>query len=159
MNQLDSVCPKGNVEIIIDYSDGRPQEKLYHHNNVLRKGREALASSLANSFGNSYDFFISRMLFGDGGTTGGVPKLVNTERNGLFGVTRANKNVISVVDPNVPSELIITSVIGFNEANGYSINEMALQMSNGDLYSMATSPDLGKTSIMQITYVWRLSFI
>jgi hypothetical protein len=148
----------GDVEAIIDYKDGR-REVLEFRNTILRKGREALAASLANEIGTSYDFFVSRMLFGDGGTTGGVPKYVNTERNGLFGVTRVSKSVISSVDPDIPSQVIFTSVVSFDEGNGYALNEMSLQMNNGDLYSMLTFPDLNKTEQMQITWNWRLSFV
>jgi len=154
----ESVTPKGHVQAIIEYDDGR-SEIIEFPNTILRKGREALASSLAYDIGDSYNFYISRMLFGDGGTTGGATKFVNTNRNGLFGITRANKPVIATVDPNVPSQVIFTSVIAFSEANGYVLNEMALQMNNGDLYSMVTFPDLTKTAQMQITWNWRLSFV
>jgi hypothetical protein len=52
-----------------------------------------------------------------------------------------------------------TSVIAFDDANGHNLNEMALRMYNGDLYSMATFPDLGKTSNMQITCNWRITML
>jgi hypothetical protein len=99
------------------------------------------------------------MLFGDGGATNGATKYVSSDRNGLFGITRASRPVIATVDPNIPSQVIFTSVLTFNDANGYVLNEMALQMATGDLYSMVTFPDLTKTSQMQITWSWRLSFV
>jgi hypothetical protein len=99
------------------------------------------------------------MLFGDGGTSGGVPKYVDTSRNGLFGITRALKPVIVTIDPTLPSQVVFTSVLDYEEANGFQINEMALQMNNGDLYSMSTFADLNKTSSMQITWNWKLSFV
>ena len=153
-----TIAPMGEVEIIITYNDGREEEKIVH-NTVLRKGREALAASLANEIGDAFDFYINNMLFGDGGTNSGVPKHVNSERNGLFGITRATKSAIATIDPNTPSQVVFTSILGFDDANGYTINEMALQMNTGDLYSMATFADLGKTSSMQITWNWRLSFV
>jgi hypothetical protein len=156
MNE-STIRPKGEVEMIIKYADG--EETRHFHNAVLRKGKEALAASLANDIGASYDFFISRMLFGDGGSSSGVPKFVNTERNGLFGITRAIKPVISTIDPNMLSQVVFTSVLDYDEANGITLNEMALQMNNGDLYSMATFADLNKTSSMQITWNWRNSFV
>ncbi len=151
------IRPKGEIEIIIKDADS--SKTIHFHNTVLRKGKEALASGLANDIGAAYDFFISRMLFGDGGTSGGVPKFVNTERNGLFGITRAIKPVISTIDPNALSQVVFTSVLDFDEANGVPLNEMALQMNDGDLYSMATFADLNKTSSMQITWLWRNSFV
>jgi hypothetical protein len=159
MNEISEIIKTaGEVERIIEYADGR-KDVLVFRNTILRKGREALAASLANEIGDSYDFYISRMLFGDGGTNGGETKFVNTNRNGLFGIARASKPVISSIDPEIPSQVIFTSVIAFSEANGYILNEMALQMNNEDLYSMVTFPDLSKTEQMQITWNWRLSFV
>ena len=151
------VRPKGEIEMVIKNKDG--SEITSFHNTVLRKGKEALAASLANDIGASYDFFISRMLFGDGGSSSGVPKFVNTERNGLFGITRAIKPIIATIDPNALSQVVFTSVLDYDEANGVTLNEMALQMNNGDLYSMATFADLNKTSSIQLTFNWRSSFV
>lgn len=153
-----TINPKGTVEVEIKYLNGET-EYLNFKNIVLKTGREALAASLANQYGNTYDFFISRMLFGDGGTQQGVPKIVNGNRNGLFGITRASKPVISSIDPKIRSQVVFTSVLDFQDANNFNLNEMALQMNNGDLYSMATFPDLGKTSQMSLTWSWRISFI
>ena len=122
-------------------------------------GRQALAKSLANDIGDVYEFYITRMLFGDGGTTGGVKKFVNASRTGLFGTTRLSKPVVSNVDTTIPEQVILTSVIAFDELVGIAINEMALLMANGSLYSLTTFPDLSKTSNMQITFNWRLNFI
>lgn len=154
----DTITPKGHIQAIIEYKDGR-KETIEFPNSVLKKGREALAASLANAIGDTYNFYISRMLFGDGGTVSGTTKFVNTNRNGLFGITRAAKPVVASVDPNIPSQVIFTSVVTFAEANGFALNEMALQMNDGNLYSMATFPDLNKTAQMQITWNWRLSFV
>ncbi len=158
MNTEESIKSKGTVEVIIEYDNGK-EEKRIISNTVLRNGREALASSLANDFGDVYDFFVSRMLFGDNGTNGGVPKFVNSDRNGLFGITRANKSVIATIDPNLPSQVVFTSVLTFEEANGVALSEMALQMNNGDLYSMVTFADLTKTSSLQLSINWRINFV
>ena len=149
---------KGQVTVEVEHIDGRKNSFCFH-NAVLRKGREAITKSLANEIGDSYNFYISRMLFGDGGTTAGTVKYVNSDRTGLFGITRANKPVIATIDPNLPSNVIFTTVLKYEEANGYALNEIALQMNNGDLYSMATFPDFGKTSSMQLTFSWRVSVI
>ena len=158
MNTEEPVEVSGYVTVNIEYKDGR-KEKREFKNTILRKGREALAKSLANDLGDTYQFYVNRMLFGDGGTAGGSVKYVDTVRNGLFGISRASKSVIAQVDPNIPSQVVFTAVLGFSDANGYAINEMALQMSNGDLYSMATFLDLNKTDQMQITWNWRISFV
>lgn len=154
----EQVKPTGDVEMIIDYRGG---ERVIHdfHNTILLTGRRALAKSLANAIGASYQFFITRMLFGDGGTSAGVKKFVDVGRNGLFGVTRLSKPAIANIDNSIPTQVILTSVVTFEDAVGVALSEMALQMANGDLYSMVTFPDQNKTIDMQITFNWRLNFI
>jgi hypothetical protein len=149
----------GTIQAIIRDKNLKIKETINFNNNLLRNGREALASSLANQIGNSYDFFISKMVFGDGGTSEGIPKFVSSDRIGLYGMTKASKAVVSTVDPNLKNQVIFTSILDFDDANGVSLNEMALVMNNGKLYSMATFGDLNKTSSIQITWSWRISFI
>lgn len=158
MIESDEITCRGDVKAVIEYLDGT-SEILEFRNTILRKGRAAVASSLANVYGGEYEFFISRMLFGDGGTQGGVPKSVSSDRNGLFGVSRVVKPVIANIDPLNTTQVVFTSVVSRDDGNGFTLNEMALQMANGDLYSMATFPGVSKTSQMQITWSWRLSFI
>lgn len=149
---------KGTVSVIIEYKNGEKQN-IDFNNTILRSGRSALASALANMIGDDFDFFVSKMIFGDGGTQGGVPKQVGDERTGLFGSARVVRPVISNIDPNNSTQVVFTSVIPYDEGNGYTLNEMALQLNNGDFYSMATFAGISKTSQMQITWKWRLSFI
>lgn len=152
------IKPQGHVDALIEHKDG-VKSILSFPNTVLLTGRRALARSLANNFGDSYEFFVARMLFGDGGTQSGVKKVVDSGREGLFGVTRVAKPVISNIDEEIPAQVIFTSVITFDEAVGVTLNEMALQMANGEFFSMVTFPNLSKTEDMQITWNWRLNFI
>jgi phage-related tail fiber protein len=155
----DTIRLKGEVELLKTWKNGK-EERIIFPNAILQKGREALAASLANEYGTNYDFFITRMLFGDGGTSAdGQPRHVDSHRNGLFGTTVVNKPVISTIDPNNASQVVFTSVITYDEGNGYVLNEMALQMNTGDLYSMTTFGGVTKSSIMQMTWTWRLSFV
>ncbi|MEI8270235.1 MAG: hypothetical protein WCG45_02605 [bacterium] len=159
MNEIkEKIKIKGDVQAIIEYDSGEI-EIIEFPNTILATGKNAVASCLANEIGDSFNFYISRMIFGDGGTSGGSTKFVNANRNGLFGVTRASKPVIATIDPNISSQVIFTSVISKEEANGYPLNEMALKMANDDLYSMVTFPDLNKTNSMQITWNWRISMV
>jgi hypothetical protein len=148
---------KGTVERIIKYSDGKIEKTLIE-NTVLLTGQKALAASLANQYGDHYDFFVSRMIFGNGGTNGGVPRFVPIYQNQLFGSLLGSKSVIAVIDPNIHTQVIFTAVLDYEDCNG-TINEMALQMNNDDLYSMTTFPDLNKENNMQITWNWRVNFI
>lgn len=154
----DQIQLTGDVQRIIEWRDGRIEEFEFR-NTILKSGRQALAKVLAGDIGDEFAFYITRMLFGDGGTQGGVKKYVNAGRNGLFGTTRLSKPVISNIDNSVPEQVILTSVIRFDELVGVTINEMATQMANGDLYSMTTFPDLSKTADMQITWNWRFNFV
>jgi hypothetical protein len=156
--QENIVTVRGDVEVIITYEDGRVEKKEWH-NNILKKGREAIASSLANKIGDEFNFYVARMLFGDGGTNGGIPKLVTADRNGLFGTTRANKSVTRTINPSLPSQIVFTTVLGKGDANGFALNEMALQLNTGDLYSMATFADLNKTNSISMTWNWRITII
>jgi hypothetical protein len=100
------------------------------------------------------------MLFGDGGTSGdGQPKFVDSSRSGLFGTTQVNKPITSTIDPINATQVVFTSVVSYSEGNGFVLNEMALQMNTGDLYSMATFGGITKTSQIQLTWNWRLSII
>lgn len=154
----DVVTCLGEVEMVIDYLDGR-QEVQVVPNSVLRAGRSALASTLANQLGTEFSFYVTRMLFGDGGTKSGVKRYVDGDRNGLFGVTRLSKPVLSNLNTNSTTQVIFTSVINFDEAVGVVLNEMALQMASGDIYSMTTFADLTKTAEMAITFNWRISYV
>ena len=158
MRQSDFFKCKGTIQGKIEYKNGN-KEFINFNNAILRTGRAALALALSNRVGDDFDFFISKMIFGDGGTNGGVPKQVGDERSGLFGSARVIRPVISNIDTNNETQVIFTSVIPFDEGNGFELNEMALQLNNGDFYSMATFPGISKTSGMQITWNWRLSFI
>lgn len=154
----ESIKTKGDVEIILDFKN-KKSKTINFPNTVLLTGRRALAKSLANQIGEKYQFNITRMVFGDGGTNNGVKKFVNAGREGLFGVTRLSKPALANLDTSVPAQAIFTSVIKFDEAVGVTLNEMALQMADGSLYSMVTFPDLNKTEDMQITFNWRLNFV
>lgn len=166
MKEEEMMKCRGDVEVLVEHKDA-PSEIINFKNTILRSGREALALSLANRVGDDFDFFISRMLFGDGGSVSGTPKSVPTDRTSLFGTIRASKPVVANIDRNNGSQVIFTSVVSYEEANGFNINEMALQMHGsvppgGDspsLYSLATFPGISKTSLMQLTFNWRISFI
>lgn len=154
----DQIHTVGDIERIVECRNGN-RDVVDCHNTILLTGRRALTKSLANVIEDTYEFYITRMLFGDGGTQAGVKKFVDVGRNGLFGVTQVSKPVLSNIDNSIPTQAIFTSVIKFDEAVGVTLNEMALQMANGELYSMTTFPDLNKTDDMQITFNWRLNFI
>lgn len=155
--KIDEIKSKGQIEIIIENINGDVETRVYD-NTVLVNGRNALANVLANQIGDSFTFYIDRMLYGSNGVDSGVPKFISTSRNGLFGATVASKPVVATIDPAITSQVTFTSVLSFDDANT-TLNEMALRMHNEDLYSMATFPNLNKTNNMQITFNWRICFV
>jgi hypothetical protein len=154
----EEVKQKGEVEIIIDYKDGK-QDVFVVKNAILQGAKNAHANALANIVGASFQYYIDQMIFGTNGTLGGAPKVVDASRNGLFGTTLVSKSVVSIINPQILNQAIFTVIMGFDEGNGSVINEMALVMKNGDLYSMTTLGGISKNSTMQITFNWRLTFV
>lgn len=155
---LDNQRVQGFVDVCIE--DLNKNKVIYTmKNTILKKGKEALALSLANEIGDMYSFYISKMVFGDGGTLNSSLKIVDGDRNSLFGQKVISKPIIANIDPSITSQVIFTSVIKYSEINGRVLNEMALEMNSGDLYSMVTFPDLTKTENMQITWNWRINFL
>ena len=150
---------KGFIDVCIE---DRKNNKLFYkiNNTILRSGKSALAMSLANELsGQYYPFYINSIMFGNGGMVDGKLRTVNSERSSLFGSEVVSKSIISSIDPNIPTQATFTSVLTFDDAVGQTINEMALEMANENLYSMVTFPDLMKTSDIQITWNWRINFI
>lgn len=147
----------GEITGVIQYRDGR-SESIRFTNTILQAGREALASCLANNIGDAFEFYISNMVFGDGGATEGRPKIIGSGRTGLFGTTVATKPVIITIPNDLRAQIIIVSVLQFDEANT-TINEMGLRMANNELYSMATWGGFTKNDNMQITWSWAITMI
>jgi hypothetical protein len=160
----------GYVDFTIENLLNKSVTKYTIKNTILKKGKEALAATLANSTislsateggpseRNSY--YISRMIFGDGGIdSSNIAKPVPESRYSLYGTKLLSKPVIASIDPKIRTEVIFTSVISYSEGNGSILSEMALQMANDELYSMVTFPNLTKTEQIQITWNWRINFI
>ena len=159
MNQHSNQTVYGEIDALIEYNDGRKPKHWYRKNTVVNMGRTALAACLANDITDEFDYYISRMLFGSNGTTASGPKYVDASRNGLFGAADIWKPVIASIDPDNTNQVVFTSVLSYDEVVGVVLSEMALQMANGNLYSMTTFPDLSKTAQMQITWNWRITFV
>ncbi len=149
---------KGDVDIIVEYKDGK---KEFHswHNTVLNNGKGVVAKTLAGEIGSAFSFYICKMVFGDSGTIGDVPRFVDAARDGLFGPAVISKNVIANIDPNNPTQVIFTAIMTYEDAVDATLNEMGLQLADGSYYSLATFGNITKTSLMQITWNWRIFFV
>lgn len=166
----DSQNVLGHVDFIITNKFDKSITKYTVKNTILKKGKEALAATLANSTislsateggpSERNSFYITRMIFGDGGIdNSNKTKPVPESRYSLYGTKILSKPVIASIDPKIRTEVIFTSVVSYSEGNGSVLSEMALQMANDELYSMVTFPSLTKTEQIQITWNWRINFI
>jgi len=148
---------EGQIIGLVQKKGNNKIEVIETKNALLNKGRVALTKSILGE----EKLYITSMVFGDGGFDHevGKKKSVDRERNSLFGLTKVEKSVVAQIDPEVPWRGIFSVVIGFDDGNDSFLNEMALKLNNGDLYSMATFPNLGKTDQMQIIWRWYANFL
>jgi hypothetical protein len=133
-------------------------EKFTFKNQLLNPGRRFLLSNLIPRPSSS-PIFIKSILFADGGTHNNEVRMVEPEMEHPFGVIRMRKEVISQVNPEVPTEALFSVTVGENEGNDFTLNEMGLELSNGDLFSLATFPDFNKTSQMALDWSWSVCFV
>lgn len=156
----DFIKCNGNIEIIIKNLETNTLEIKNQKNTVLTVGKAALASCLANSFSGNFNFYITNLLLGTNGVDGGGnPLVVSADRTGLFGATLISLPTFASISGNADQIVTFTSTLSSSQANGNSISELALQMANGDLYSLSTTGAISKDSSKQIIINWTLSFI
>lgn len=156
--QLSVQEPKGDIEAFFKYRNGKVEYRGWP-NTVLNNGKAVLARTLAGDIGSSFQNYVCKMVFGDNGTIGDVPRFVDASREGLFGPAVISKNVIANIDPNNPTQVIFTAIMTYDDAVDATLNEMGLQLADESYYSVATFGDITKTSLMQITWNWKLSFV
>lgn len=154
MNEL--LVPKGYIQAKIKYKNDKI-EILRFKNQVLNKGKSFLARCLLEE--NKNTVHVANMLFGDGGAVNGMPKEVSPSVEHLSGVTRIKKAVVSQIDPESPMQAIFTVIIGEEEGNDFTMNEMGLELSDESLFSLSTFADFNKTDQMEVTWSWSIAFM
>ena len=157
-DQSENFKISGEVEIVVTRRDGT-SERFKKKNKILKTGRAAMAKAISNSFGGNFQLFVSTVTFGDGGTDGGTPKFIDETRTSLFGSAVANKPIIATIDDASQSAVTFTSVLTFDDANGSTINEMALKMNNGDYFSLLTFGGIAKDDEMQVIFNWVINML
>ena len=155
-NMGELIKIKGFIQAKIKYKDTGKIETLKFNNQVLIHGRMFLANSLLES---DKKLWIANMLFGDGGSTKDGPKEVMAMQDKLNGVVRLRKPVVAQIDPEIPTQVIFSIIIGEEECNGCVLNEMGLELNNESLFSLSTFSDLNKTDQMEIAWSWFVCFI
>lgn len=148
------VQAKGYIKRKIKYKDR--VEYTEFNNKVLNSGKELLAASLLEGVDRPY---VTHIVFGDGGTDKGVPKEVQPSQEGLNGVVRIKKEVVAQINPEMPTQAIFSVVVGQEDGNGFTLNEMGLELSNGKLYSLATFANLDKKDDMEIEWSWYCYYV
>jgi len=148
---------KGYIIAKIKNKRDNTETELKFPNLILNSAKVYLTNSIVGNF--KTPVFISTMLFGDGGTEVGKEKDVDSLQQSLFGITRVKKEVIPQIDPEVPNQAIFSALVEEKDGNGHVLNEMGLQLNNGELFSLATFPDLFKDDQMEIAWSWYICFI
>lgn len=157
MKNDDNIKIKGILSV--DIEDGDLIETRTLNNTVLLGGKNAIVKGLAYDIGGSFQYYVDRMLFGDDGEESGVPRRVNPSNTSLFGNTRASVTANPSLLSDVPNQVVFTSVLTESHAVGYTLNEAALQMANGALFSMVTFSGIPKSDSMTLTFNWTLTVI
>jgi len=152
----DLVESKGFIKAKITHKDTGKTELIQFNNTILDGGKAFLAKCLLEEYPKLH---IKHMLFGDGGTVDGEPREVSPMQDKLNGVTRVKKTVVATIDSEMPTQLIFSVIIGENEGNNFPLNEMALELSDGTLFNLATFSDLNKTDQMEISWSWFVCFV
>lgn len=152
----DKISIRGYIIGKIRYLDGSV-ESFEFPNTVLNSAKARMADFLINE--NPKPIHITNILFGDGGFEGDQRKEVNPTQTSLFGIVRASKKVVRQVDPEIPTQLIFSVTLEHEDANGHTLNEMALQMNDGELFSISTIQNLTKTDQMALDWLWVVNFI
>jgi len=146
----------GQINLIIKQND--QINHLHYKNQLLNSGRRFLLSHLMPR-PSSTPIFLKNILFGDGGTVDGKVRQVVPEMEQLFGVTRMKKEAVVQVNPEISTQLLLTVVVSESEGNDFTLNEMALELSDGTLFSLATFPDFNKTDKMELTWLWSIFMV
>lgn len=157
---IEKIKSKGFVEILVeDIEKKQIISKIKLKNTILNSGKSILSRMISNNTSSSL-IYINSMDFGEGGESEGVPKVVTPDRTSLFTPISGVIGVSAIGDWNSSSEkqAVFSSTITTSQAVGRTINEAALKMSNGELFSMITFGGLSKTSSLQFTLNWTIIF-
>ncbi len=154
----ESINSKGFVEIVITDSKTGEILEIHKQNTVLLSGKTLMARSLAGEINDPFDFYVYSMEFGTGGLEGSTPKTVNSGLTSLYISSGIEVLVGRSWSNSYPTQAIFTGTLNTEIGNGLNINEAALKMANGDLFSMITFPSLSKTNSQQITLNWTVIF-
>lgn len=152
---IETINTEGIVEFVITNEETGEIVLKEKKNTVLTIGKSILARTLANDLTSLV--YVSHMVFGQGGESGNIPRVVDPGRSSLFNsITGTQVAVASGWSSDYPTRVTFSASLGSSIANGYVINEAALQLSNGDLFSMITFGGLTKTSSLSFTLNWTI---
>ena len=150
---------RGIVELIVTNVITNEIVRREFHNTVLTIGKQMLAKTIANDIGAT-PIFVENMLFGQGGEDESVPKSVDTGRTSLFNFISGTRiTAASAWNSEFPTRATFSATLDASTANGSTINEAALELSNNDLLSMITFGGLSKTSSLAFTLNWTVIFV
>lgn len=147
-------------------------EILVGNNMVVNLGRQTNAYLLGgrdfNSVTPNKDWIVTKASFGlydeaprfTDSTISPQPQLgvyVGGENEIVYDGTN-KKKIISSVDWPQPFMVRFEILLGSDEANGYTIREMALWTDNETLFARKAIPGVIKTSDIALSWLWRVRF-
>ena len=151
------IYPKGYIDIIVENMESGKIIHRERQNTVLLTGRSALARGLANEFTGTFEFYVNSMVFGTSGEDANVPRKVDPGRESLYSSSEAAEvSVTKDWSADYPDRSTFTGKLLTTHAVGLTLNEAALKLANGDLFSMVTFGGLSKTNQLQFTLNWTI---
>lgn len=130
-------------------------------NTITYKGLLAPLKLLAQDGITVGDYRITRLWAGSNGiaptrsdTALGSPTSTDSVTGGAITLTALNRTISEAT-----SELIITATLGSGRANGTTLREVGLFTANGDMFARQVHPGVEKSSLITVSYTWRLATI
>lgn len=146
----------GQIELWVHQGPELVQH-LAVRNTIVYAGRTALLQLLRQALGGAAAMGGSpgKLAPGTNGTPPTVGDLALVAPLGLSDQISLSDSNLSV---NAPAgELVVTGTLSTSQGNGSSLREVGLVLANGDLFARQVHPLVSKTSLLTVTYTWRVA--
>ena len=151
----EGVRLRGDLTLVMRHVASGRETRLHVRNTITYAGLQSPLYLWAQDGVTLSNYQITRLVPGrtatppTRGDTGVLDPVAEADQIPLVGINRA-------VDP-VRHELTITGTLGVDQANGSTLCEIGLVMSNGDLFARQIHPNFSKTNAFTLTYTWRIA--
>jgi hypothetical protein len=152
--QQDSVLMSGDLEIIVrQINTQKILRTIRIKNTITFEGTSSLVRLLAQDGVVLTDYQIDTLKVGSNGTP-------PTRGDAALGTLVLSKTLTSGnrLQSLTTSELIIQTQLGPLDAVGSTLREVGLFFKNGVLAARQIYPEILKTSLITVSYTWRIGF-